>query len=320
MVAVYSHILNIFYKVMQPPSIPPTSGGGGEIGILCLGCYKFSACPAEKSDKIIRMMEYQIGDFATISRLSVKTLRYYHEIGLLLPSRVDRFSGYRYFNEASLARVRSIQQLKALNFSLMEIHEILSNGVEPEAIRMKMRDKLNEVDQQIENFQEVRDRLHQYLAKAALPLLQPNPIREVYLQQQLIASIRFIGEYQELNQQIPLLMQTCGQFVCGAPFSLYYDPEPMAEGADIEICLPVCEPVVGGPVQSRLLPGGRALTILHEGAYDQISISYQAVVDYLHSQKLTPLYPSREMYLTGGNPQSPQESESYRTEIHFLVA
>lgn len=266
------------------------------------------------------MKEYQIGDFATISRLSVKTLRYYHEIGLLLPSRVERFSGYRYFNEVSLARVRSIQQLKALNFSLTEIHEILSNGVEPVAIRKKMVDKLSEVDQQIESFQEVRDRLQTYLDKAVLPLLKPNPIREVYLQQQLIASIRFIGEYQELNQQIPLLMQTCGQFVCGPPFSLYYDHEPLTEGADIEICVPVCEPVVDDPVQSRLLPGGRALTILHEGAYDQISISYQSVVDYVHNQSLTPLYPSREVYLAGGNPQSPQESENYRTEIQFLVA
>jgi effector-binding domain-containing protein len=73
-------------------------------------------------------------------------------------------------------------------------------------------------------------------------------------------------------------------------------------------------------VQSRLLPGGRALTILHEGGYDQISISYQAMVDFIHSQRLNALYPSREVYLTGGNPQSPQESESYKTEIQFLVA
>ncbi len=266
------------------------------------------------------MMEYQIGDFATISRLSVKTMRYYHEIGLLLPSRVDRFSGYRYFNEASLARVRSIQQLKALSFSLSEIIEILSNGVEPEAIRKKMHAKLSEVDQQIESFQEVRDRLQLYLAQATLPLLIPNPIREVFLQQQLIASIRFIGEYQELNQQIPLLMQTCGKFVCGPPFSLYYDHEPLTEGADIEICVPVSEPVVIDPVHSRLLPGGRALTILHEGAYDQISISYQVMVDHLHNQDLILLYPTREVYLTGGESKNPQESEGYRTEIQFLVA
>jgi DNA-binding transcriptional MerR regulator len=266
------------------------------------------------------MMEYQIGDFATISRLSIKTLRYYHEIGLLQPSRVDRFSGYRYFNEASLARVRSIQQLKALNFSLTEIHEILSNGVAPEAIRKKMHDKLCEVDQQIESFQEVRDRLQIYLEKAALPLLIPNPIYEVYLQQQLIASMRFIGEYQQLNEKIPVLLQSCSRFVCGPPFSLYYDPEPLAEGADIEICVPVCQPVEDTRVHSRLLPGGRALTILHAGAYDQISISYQAVVDFMHSQALRALYPSREVYLNGGNPQSPQESEDYRTEIQFLVA
>ena len=70
-------------------------------------------------------MEYQIGDFAVISRLGIKTLRYYHEIGLLLPTRIDPFSGYRYYDESCLARVCTIQQLKALQFSLAEIGDFL---------------------------------------------------------------------------------------------------------------------------------------------------------------------------------------------------
>ncbi|MEN8905119.1 MAG: MerR family DNA-binding transcriptional regulator, partial [Clostridiales bacterium] len=44
-------------------------------------------------------MKYQIGDFSKISRLSIKTLRYYHEIGLLCPVIVDKNTGYRYYNE-----------------------------------------------------------------------------------------------------------------------------------------------------------------------------------------------------------------------------
>ncbi len=43
-------------------------------------------------------MEYRIGDFAIITRLTVKTLRYYHEEELLKPSRIALDTGYRYYN------------------------------------------------------------------------------------------------------------------------------------------------------------------------------------------------------------------------------
>ncbi|HEX2954886.1 MAG TPA: MerR family DNA-binding transcriptional regulator, partial [Bacillota bacterium] len=51
-------------------------------------------------------MKYQIGDFSKITRLSVKTLRFYHEEGLLCPDFIDPDSGYRYYDESLLERAR----------------------------------------------------------------------------------------------------------------------------------------------------------------------------------------------------------------------
>ena len=47
----------------------------------------------------------KIGDFAKLSRMSVKTLRYYDEMGLLKPAQVDRFTGYRYYSFDQLPRL-----------------------------------------------------------------------------------------------------------------------------------------------------------------------------------------------------------------------
>ena len=44
-----------------------------------------------------RVRDVQIGDFSKLSQVSVKTLRYYDEIGLLKPIEIDRFTGYRYY-------------------------------------------------------------------------------------------------------------------------------------------------------------------------------------------------------------------------------
>jgi DNA-binding transcriptional MerR regulator len=288
------------------------------------GCLKtdlmfpFPQHAGRDSDKI-GGMEYQIGDFATISRLGIKTLRYYHEIGLLNPSRIESSSGYRYYDESCLARVRAIQQLKALQFSLAEIGELLDGSIEPGAVQQKMRNKLVEVEQQIDQFEEVRQRLQACLQNRPALLLMPNPVRLTLLPEQMVASIRFRGSYAMLSEQIPLLMQTCAAAVSGAPFSLYYDDHPSEDDNDIEICVPVRQALESGQVHSRQLPGGRAVSILHEGYYDQISLSYQAIVDYMRIQQLTPLYPSREVYLLGGYDGSPVLTGQYRTEIHFLV-
>ncbi|MBI9051093.1 MAG: MerR family transcriptional regulator [Anaerolineaceae bacterium] len=265
-------------------------------------------------------MEYQIGDFASISRLGIKTLRYYHEIGLLIPSRIERGSGYRFYDESCLVRVRAIQQLKALHFSLAEIAELLGDSSNAELLRRKMQDKLSEIDTRINQFQQVRGRLQSALAMQSVPPLVCSPIIEKTLPNQQIASIRFKGPFQQLDAMIPLLMQTCADAVCGAPFSLFYDDHPSEEDNDIEICVPVSRNVDQGEVHTRQLSGGHALTIIHEGYYDQISLSYQALVDALNLRQLTPVYPTRERYLVGGYAESPEVTQQYRTEIQFQVA
>ncbi|MBA4385080.1 MAG: hypothetical protein C0410_10120 [Anaerolinea sp.] len=264
-------------------------------------------------------MEYQIGDFATISRLGIKTLRYYHEIGLLKPSRIERSSGYRYYDESCLARVNAIQQMKTMLFSLSEIADILDGKIEPEAVQQKISQKMSEVEQQIEEFEEVRQRLTLFLHNKSTMLLLLNPVEQKILPNQLVASIRFHGSFHEINEKIQLLMQTCRGVLCGPPFSLYYDDHPMEDENDIEICVPVLQTVENEVISSRMLHGGEALCILHEGYYDQISSSYQALVDAVQSKQLTIQYPIREMYLVGGNSNSSDVILKYKTEIQFVL-
>ena len=69
----------------------------------------------------------QIKEFAAFTGVSVRTLHYYDEIGLLEPAYVDRDNGYRYYNEDSLLRMQEILFYRELDFSLKSIKEILSH-------------------------------------------------------------------------------------------------------------------------------------------------------------------------------------------------
>ncbi len=70
--------------------------------------------------------EVSIGEFARRSRLSVKALRLYDEMGVLVPARVDAASGYRYYDRAQLEQARLVAMLRQLDLPLAAIKELLA--------------------------------------------------------------------------------------------------------------------------------------------------------------------------------------------------
>ena len=72
-------------------------------------------------------MKLQIKEFAELTGVSVRTLHYYDEIGLLSPACVDKHTGYRYYDENSLLRMQEILFYRELDFPLKSIGEMLSS-------------------------------------------------------------------------------------------------------------------------------------------------------------------------------------------------
>ena len=72
------------------------------------------------------MEEVSIGEFARRSRLSVKALRLYDELGVLVPARVGEASGYRYYDVAQLEAARLVAMLRQLDLPLAAIRELLA--------------------------------------------------------------------------------------------------------------------------------------------------------------------------------------------------
>ena len=72
-------------------------------------------------------MRMLIKEFAEYTGVSVRTLHYYDEIGLLKPASVDVTTGYRYYDESSLLRMQEILLYRELDFSLNSISEIMSS-------------------------------------------------------------------------------------------------------------------------------------------------------------------------------------------------
>ena len=67
---------------------------------------------------------YRIGDFSKASKTTIKTLRYYEKEGLLIPTFVDPYTGYRYYETSQLYDLSKIISLRQLGLSISDIKEI----------------------------------------------------------------------------------------------------------------------------------------------------------------------------------------------------
>ena len=85
-------------------------------------------------------MKFKIGEFSKLCQVTVKTLRHYEEIGLMIPVEVDEWTGYRYYDISQLRCMSRIVYLKQLGFSLEEISELFADGKEfPDAELLKVK-------------------------------------------------------------------------------------------------------------------------------------------------------------------------------------
>ena len=96
----------------------------------------------------------KIGDFSKLSRISIRMLRHYDQLGLLVPESVDGATGYRYYSEAQLPLAGRIQALKNLGFGLQIIAEILGKYEDAQEMEQFLIAKKREVEEQEKIVQE----------------------------------------------------------------------------------------------------------------------------------------------------------------------
>jgi effector-binding domain-containing protein len=142
-------------------------------------------------------------------------------------------------------------------------------------------------------------------------------VREKVLEPVLVAGIRMKGRYSDCGKGFSRLGRALGRYICGKPLLLHYDCEYKEDDADFEACFPIkqAKPVDG--VSVRELPGGRCLSLLHKGPYEQLGHSYARILREVKDKGYSVQMPTREVYHKGpgmifkGNPRN------YLTEIQI---
>lgn len=264
---------------------------------------------------------FSIGEFSKLTQLTVKTLRFYHEAGLLVPGFVDPDTGYRYYDMSQVETARAITYLRSLEFSLSDIKELLSEETDEDLLNVLERQQAT-VKERIKQLRKAALSINQFIfeeRQARTMAHTANQVQEKVLEPVLVAGIRMQGKYSDCGQAFAKIGRNLGRFICGKPLLLHYDTEYKEDAADFEACMPVRQRKEIAGVSIRELAGGQCVSLVHQGPYDQLGRSYARVFAYINDRKFRATLPTREVYLKGpgmifkGNPQR------YLTEIQVLI-
>jgi len=267
-------------------------------------------------------MKFSIGEFSKITKLSIKSLRLYHEKGILIPSEIDEFTKYRYYNEENYEKAYTIKILKEHDFSLMEIKEILDKCNAESDMLDQIQLKLNEVKNKIDRYNNIFQSLENIIKQEkenTMKIQQQFEVEEKELETILIAGYRMKGKYSDIGEGFKLISKSFGKQINGKAMNLYYDDEYKEDDADFEPCFPVRKGLSSNGISVRELKGGWCVSLIHKGRYENLSESYKKIFAYINEKGFKTLLPSREVYIKGPGMIFKGNPINYLTEIQIMI-
>ncbi len=251
---------------------------------------------------------FRIGEFSRLSRVSVRMLRYYDQLGLLTPSQTDRFTSYRYYSADQLLRLNRILALQDLGFSLEQIRSLLDENLGPDELRGMLKLKRAEVEQELQAGQARLARLEARLRQLdGLPGAASYDVVLRSIAPQLVATQRALVPDDE---GIQYMFEQVEAYVAAQdearadkpPLTIYHDAEYRDREIDAEVAVPLKFPIPESDSirvrQLEALP--RAACVVHTGAYGTLYQAYNALLGWLESNAAHIDGPIREVYLRYG--------------------
>lgn len=186
---------------------------------------------------------FKIGEFSKLTQVSIRMLRYYDEAGLLKPSKIDKFTNYRFYSAEQILDLNKIIFLRDLGFNVSKISAALSHWddksifeqldnkrLEIESMMRIEQDKLNKIEMAKKDIHQEKITIHYNVSIKSVPSYQVFSLRRVvkdyYAEGQLWKEM---SDFADKNN-IPISNDT---------FTIYHDTSYKEEDVDIEICAPV---------------------------------------------------------------------------------
>ena len=244
---------------------------------------------------------FRIGEFSKMSKTTIKTLRYYDEIGLLKPEETDKFTGYRLYTTQQLLKLHKIQQYRQIGLSVNEVSAIMSGDALEPILHKRREELVTEISSGKNQLSRIEFILNgeRNMNYSATEKQIPECI--VYSKKMTIPNynayfkvIPEIGEaiatrYPELKCAIP---EYC--------FVIYLDGEYKETDITIEFCEAVDKIYPDfDDIKFKKMDAMTAVSVMHKGAYSGIGEAYAYAFDWIEKNGYNAAGYPRESYIDG---------------------
>jgi DNA-binding transcriptional MerR regulator len=250
-----------------------------------------------------------IGTFASMTRLSVKALRLYDQLGILQPLHIDLQTGYRYYGIDQIPSARMIRNMRDMDLPLADVRRALAMlPVSQAQVELLVRQHVEMRERQLEQIRWQAREFSKLLKPEANKMNLEVEVKDVPAQQ--IVSITRRHTQNGLSEQI---QKDCGVLFAfageqnaqplGAPFGIYHGPISETEDGPIETCVPIQGKVeVRDHIEAKQLEGGKAACVVITGEqckYPELLAAYDAAADWIQKNNYEMVGSPREVWYTG---------------------
>lgn len=267
----------------------------------------------------------KIGEFSKLSRISIRMLRYYDQMGLLTPKSTDSFTSYRYYTEDQLPIAGRIIALKDMGFSLDAIAEILKIYDDPRILSQFFAIKQAEIRAEVE---ELKQRL--LFLETAIKWLRKDKMIMNYnvtlkkFPERYVASVRkIIPTYENEGMLWGILMQetTTLNMEDGDPcytIAIMHDCEFKESDVDVEV-----QKSVKGNYKNtenvvfKKEPAVLIASATYKGSYDKFNEVNEAVANWIKDNNYT--FDGAAFNIYHVSPHETDNPDEYVTEVCYPV-
>jgi DNA-binding transcriptional MerR regulator/effector-binding domain-containing protein len=260
-----------------------------------------------------------IGEFSRITHLSIKTLRRYHEGGLLEPARVDPRTGYRYYSLDQVPTAQVIHRFRQLGMPVREVGQLvgLTDRTERAALIAQHLERLEtQLDETRAAVTSLRRLLQPDTTLLAVQRRRTTPTN-VAAVRDVVGRGDVVDWYDSAMRDLDGVLADAGSVRTGPPGGLYDNELFTDDCGAVIVYIPVLDPPTAGPVAPLVLPATELATTVHLGSHDDIDITYAALGTYVSEQALQVAGPVHEIYHVG--PRDTDDRSTWRTEIGWPV-
>ena len=261
---------------------------------------------------------YKIGDFSSMSKTTIKTLRYYEKEGLLKPVYIDQNTGYRYYETSQLVEISKIISLRQIGLSIKDIKNII-DGYDMENILNKRK---KEIEDNLTIFNTQLSKINYLLEENNMKneiFIKEIPSYIIYYRDGIISDFSKISEF--VLQSGSECAKANPNLKCVTPnycYISYLDGEYKEK--DIKIRYAEAVEKFGNETNQVKFMKADAITavcIYHKGAYENLRDSYNTILKYIEDNNYEIIDNVRECYIDGC--WNKDNVDDYLTEIQFPV-